>query len=101
MSQVYSNPERENDPHSLPDCEVFYMSADDFINADKGTWMFDLMQDSHLSPQETAEGLSGWYWWACFPGCLPDSEPNGPHASEQEAIDAAQEDYSEFEDNTQ
>lgn len=21
----------------------------------------------------------GWYWWPCFPGCLPDSEqPNGP-----------------------
>lgn len=21
----------------------------------------------------------GWYWWACFPGCLPDGEPQGPH----------------------
>lgn len=21
----------------------------------------------------------GWYWWACFPGCLPDGEPNGPY----------------------
>ena len=20
----------------------------------------------------------GWYWWACYPGCLPDSEPSGP-----------------------
>jgi hypothetical protein len=20
----------------------------------------------------------GWYWWTCEPGCLPDSEPNGP-----------------------
>lgn len=34
----------------------------------------------------------GWYWWACFPGCLPDSDPFGPFATEQEAIDNAQED---------
>lgn len=23
--------------------------------------------------------LSGWYWWACFPGCLPDGDQSGPH----------------------
>lgn len=24
----------------------------------------------------------GWYWWACFPGCIPDSEtPMGPFTS--------------------
>ena len=33
----------------------------------------------------------GWYWWACFPGCLPDGdEPTGPFLSEQEAINDAQ-----------
>lgn len=32
---------------------------------------------------------SGWYWHACFPGCLPDGEPNGPFATEQGAIDDA------------
>ena len=32
----------------------------------------------------------GWYWWACFPGCLPDSEPNGPFKTEAEAISDAQ-----------
>ncbi len=31
----------------------------------------------------------GWYWWACFPGCLPDCEPAGPFDSEQEATDNA------------
>jgi hypothetical protein len=20
----------------------------------------------------------GWYWWPCFPGCLPDGDPSGP-----------------------
>lgn len=34
---------------------------------------------------------TGWYWWSCFPGCMPDSEtPNGPFITEQEAIDDAQ-----------
>ena len=29
---------------------------------------------------------SGWYWWACFPGCLPDGEyPMGPFASSLDA----------------
>ena len=30
---------------------------------------------------------AGWYWWACFPGCLPDSDPFGPFESERAAID--------------
>jgi len=27
----------------------------------------------------------GWFWWTCIPGCLPDSDPMGPFATEQEA----------------
>lgn len=33
----------------------------------------------------------GWYWWACFPGCLPDGEPEGPYVSSNAAYRAAQE----------
>lgn len=30
---------------------------------------------------------AGYYWWACFPGCLPDSEfPNGPFETESAAV---------------
>jgi hypothetical protein len=32
----------------------------------------------------------GWYWWACHPGCMPDSDPDGPYATEREAIQAGQ-----------
>ena len=32
----------------------------------------------------------GWFWWACFPGCLPDGEPTGPFTSEDETIEDAQ-----------
>jgi len=31
----------------------------------------------------------GWYWQACFPGCMPDGEPMGPFKSEHDAIDDA------------
>lgn len=28
----------------------------------------------------------GWYWWACFPGCVPDGEPSGPFANSRDAM---------------
>jgi hypothetical protein len=28
----------------------------------------------------------GYYWWACWPGCMPDGEPSGPFKSEELAI---------------
>ena len=37
-------------------------------------------------PVETAEELTGWYWWACFPGCLPDGDAVGPFETEREAV---------------
>ena len=33
---------------------------------------------------------AGWYWWACFPGCLPDGELCGPFNTSAEAYDDAQ-----------
>lgn len=59
--QVYSDPLREADPHALPDVEVFYQ----------------------------AEEEPGWYFWFCFPGCLPDSDPIGPYRTKRAAIAAA------------
>ena len=31
----------------------------------------------------------GFYWQACFPGCLPDSEPVGPFSSYAAALEDA------------
>jgi len=31
--------------------------------------------------------LAGFYWQACFPGCLPDGDPMGPFQTEVEAIE--------------
>lgn len=70
--QTYSDPSRAADPHALPDVEVFYHRA-----IDCGDGPFD-------------EGGPGWYYWYCFPGCMPDSDPIGPFASAAEAESAAQ-----------
>jgi len=35
---------------------------------------------------ECPDGLPGWYWQACFPGCLPDGEECGPFETYEEAI---------------
>jgi hypothetical protein len=71
--QAYSNPERETDDYSLPDIEVFH--SDDL--------------PEFLS--EDGEPLDlGWYWWSCFPGCLPNSDPFGPFETEQDALEDAQ-----------
>lgn len=64
MAQAYSDPSRESAPHALPDIEVFYWAAP----------MWEL-----INPP-------GWYWWPCFPGCLPDSDPIGPFDTEAEAL---------------
>lgn len=32
----------------------------------------------------------GWYWWSCFPGCLPDGDPVGPFDTSAEAYHDAQ-----------
>ena len=34
---------------------------------------------------------AGWYWWPCFPGCLPDGAPCGPFATSQAAYADAME----------
>jgi len=34
--------------------------------------------------------LDKWYYWSCFPGCLPDSDPIGPFDTSAEAYHDAQ-----------
>lgn len=71
--QAYSDPSRESDPYSLPDIEVFYNDETDSDCVGNGD-----LEDGPLP--------TGWYWWSCFPGCLPDSEPFGPFETEDEAL---------------
>lgn len=50
----------------------------------------------HIAHPATEEeghmwGGAGFYWWPCFPGCLPDGEPSGPFESARAAIADADE----------
>lgn len=54
-----------------------------------GYYSFD--EEKPYGSFETFEVDGAWYWWPCFPGCLPDGEETGPFTTEQEAIDDAQE----------
>lgn len=72
MSQFYTDPRRASDKWSLPDAEVFY--ADDLTDDDD-------------EPMD-----AGYYYWHCFPGCLPDSDPIGPFDTEEAAIEDARAD---------
>lgn len=74
MAQHYSNPARASNPHALPDVETF------------------LVRDSrdHVIGEDGEPLAAGWYWQACFPGCLPDSEPVGPFDTEDAALADAQ-----------
>lgn len=41
---------------------------------------------------------SGWYWYSCFPGCLPDGDPSGPFDTSREALEDADEWNPEFDE---
>ena len=65
--------------------EVFYVDTDG-----------DPSVDSEAMSGEDSGWQEGWYYWSCQPGCLPDSEPNGPHDSEDEARNDVNEEYLEW-----
>jgi hypothetical protein len=109
MGQEYSNPDSESDKWSLPDIEVFELTAREVAAMDEDLvheymkmgrfklaamnskireTMFDCMID-----MECIKG--GWFYWYCLPGCMPDSSPFGPYDSLAEALKAAQEDAAE------
>ena len=88
---AYSDPKRPSDPHALPDVEVFYVrdaAERKSFNATSHIWS-DGWPDQHdLDSAEPCD--PGWYWWSCFPGCIPDSDPFGPFETEVEALADAQ-----------
>lgn len=80
--QAYSDPRREDELTALPDIEVF--QGIDYCHGCDCDGCGDGEPCAHLEHDQ-------WYWWACFPGCLPDGEPNGPFETEEEALADARE----------
>ena len=107
--QVYSDQEREEDEHALPDAEVFELTAEEAALLDEDRIYEYSSREEHrlcfMNSKARAamidaiiaeEGLKGgWYYQYCFPGCLPDSEPYGPYDTKQDAIDALREEFAE------
>jgi hypothetical protein len=110
--QAYSNPDRESNPYALPDVEVFHIPEAEFLLAERDSIMYEMImdyvfgttdmttddvEDALTDPEiatlwhNAAKDLKGWYYWYCFPGCLPDSDPFGPYESYKEALEASRE----------
>ena len=104
MTQAYSDPSRESDPHALPDIEVFELTATEVAALDEDTvydyakrhefriaFMNGRVMEALLDAIVAEEGIAGgWFWQACFPGCIPDGPPMGPFDSREAAVADAQ-----------
>ncbi len=104
MTQAYSDPTRENDEHALPDIEVFERTAEECALDDEDrvreymkmhqfrlASMNNKVRQAMIDAIVKDEGIrGGWFWWWCFPGFLPDSDPVGPFDSYAEALADAQ-----------
>jgi hypothetical protein len=103
MSREYSNPKRANDVHSLPDIEVFQLTAEEQVQQDEDL-MWEALKQFPLASMNSRErdkaiewaveesGATGGYlWWSWLPGCLPDGPPNGPFETYADALADARE----------
>jgi len=71
---------------------MYYKFKDSDGNEFGSFEVFESSQSAgYVEDEDGAPMADGFYWWACFPGCLPDGDPSGPFASEEEAINDANE----------
>ena len=68
----------EDSTEGYGSCEVFFMD-----NHDCCDWAKSWMAAGKPSPDWLRPG---WYWFACFPGCMPDGDPSGPFETEALAM---------------
>ncbi len=103
MPQAYSDPSREDDDYALPDLEIFQRTAEECALDDEDM-VWEYLKEFPLANMNSRhrqlmidaiierEGIKGgWFYWYCFPGCLPDSAEIGPYDSYQKALEAARE----------
>lgn len=100
MSQQYSDPKRAKEANALPDVEIFEVKAGEWYVDEDGERVDPSEVESYEHPEQgtcyqvkatrmaVEPCKAGWYWWFCFPGCLPDSEPSGPFKTENAALTA-------------
>jgi hypothetical protein len=93
MTQFYTDPSREESPTALPNAEVFYAKAGEWAYDPDGERVDAPSGDDECLEEGASLNPEGYYYWPCFPGCLPDGEPIGPFATEEEAIADARSDF--------
>ena len=105
MARYYSNPKRESDTYALPDVEVF--GPVDVITCPMCSRQFQYEPAGGLTVPEACdcgEDLTdekterGYFWWSCFPGCMPDSDPIGPFKTHAEALADARDGADEYDE---
>lgn len=98
--QAYSDPKRADDPNSLPDVEVWQEKRREFYCSHCGasfempvSFEYQTCFDCGHELKPGGIGKPAWWFWWCFPGCLPDSDIFGPY----ETLEAARADWEEDE----
>jgi hypothetical protein len=107
MTYEYSDSTRKAGEHALPDIEVFQLTAEEvaeLIDEDTAQSYLKRFPLAHMNSRDRqamidaiVEGeclTGGWFYWYCFPGCMPDSEPCGPFDSYAAALEDARDSYS-------
>ena len=101
MPQFYSDPSRQDDAYALPDAEVFQLNAYEVAQMDEDliheymkrpafrlAVMNSAVREKMLSAMIQEEGIEGgWFYWYCFPGCMPEGDPIGPFATAKLAVE--------------
>ena len=107
MAQHYSNPDRESETYALPDLETFRARYGDcpyctstVIEDGSGQFHCENCADGRRGQGVVPATIeSGWFYWFCLPGCMPDSEPYGPYETEAAAVAAARDEYGDSDDS--
>ena len=105
--QHYSDPSREKELHALPNLEL-WQSVVWNVTCDHACGEFQLSENyiqvegwvgpeskvicpdcGHNSGAPAASDKKGWFYWFCFPDCMPDSEEHGPFDTREEALENA------------
>lgn len=90
--QAYSDPEREDDPHALPDVEIWQDLVAE-VACKCGNYEVPWSSPSECpscgkATKPRCTKRDEWWWWFCLPGCMPKGNgwPHGPFPTADAAL---------------
>lgn len=112
MPYHYTSTKRERSAYSLPSIETFQLTAIEAAELDEEmvrdymrrrefrlAGMNSRVRERMLETMVDEEGIKGgWFYWFCFPGCLPEGSAVGPFETEAAALLNARQSSGEDED---